>query len=273
VAESLIADMLGGRVGIKAVSFDFWNTLFTEPPGGFKFYDERRRQLLSDALRACGNFTDEQIARACQSEAELHLRIWREEQRTPTTAERLGRILAQLGARLSACVTAELVRAYEEGVLERPPVLVAGAREVIEQLSGRFRLGIISDVGFSPGRVLKEVLRMNKLIEAFDALVFSDEVGRSKPHTELFKKAARLLRSEPRDMVHIGDLEHTDVIGAKGAGCCAIRFIGVTPMSEDEQTLADGIAEDLREVPMIIQALHRDGNLLEIETPLPVRVV
>ena len=60
-------------MAIKAVSFDFWNTLFAETPGSFKLYQQTRRRLLKEALNAQdGNFTDEQIERAALLEAESH---------------------------------------------------------------------------------------------------------------------------------------------------------------------------------------------------------
>jgi FMN phosphatase YigB (HAD superfamily) len=242
-------------LAIKAISFDFWNTLFTEQPGGFALYQQSRRRLLREAVEAVGEFTDEQLDRACLLEAELHYQIWREEHRTIHAAERVGKILTNIEICLPDDVMAKLVSAYEEGILERPPVLIPGARTSIEELGRNYRLGIISDVGFSPGRVLKELLRREALLEAFDSLVFSDEAGRSKPHRTVFERTARALGANPREIVHIGDLEYTDVVGAKAAGFHAIRFTGVTPMKEDEATVADHVTADLTEVPRIIEEL------------------
>jgi putative hydrolase of the HAD superfamily len=245
---------------IKAISFDFWNTLFTEEPGAFRLYQENRFRLLREAVCACGDFTDDQVERAISLEAEEHYRIWCNEHRTVQTAERLGRILTLLEASLPDGVMDEMVRAFEEGVLERPPVLIPGVREAIEQLSGSYRLGIISDVGYSPGRVLREVIRQNDLLDAFDSLIFSDEAGRSKPHVEVFERAARLLDAVPDQVVHIGDLERTDIVGAKLAGCRAIRFTGVTPLGSDETTLADMVTADFYELPRLIEELGRPDD-------------
>lgn len=242
-------------MGIRAISFDFWNTLFTEQPGGFKLYQSTRRRLLAEALRDCGVFTDDHLERACLVEAESHNRIWREEHRTLATAERVGRILTHLDVCLDESAMSEIVKAYEEGILERPPQLIPGAREAVERLASSYRLGIISDVGFSPGRVLKKVLADSGLLAAFDSLVFSDEAGRSKPHREVFERTARALGAEPREIVHVGDLEFTDIVGAKNAGYHAIRFVGVTPLGEGESTVADRVARDFREVPGLVESL------------------
>jgi putative hydrolase of the HAD superfamily len=242
-------------LAIRAISFDFWNTLFTEQPGGFEFYQSGRRRLLAEALRGCGEYTDEQLEQACSLESESHIQVWRNEHRTLPTAERIARVLTHLETCLPDQVVSELVNAYEEGILERPPVLIDGVREAVEQLAGLYRLGIISDVGFSPGRVLKKVLQQNGLLDFFDSLVFSDEAGCSKPHIKVFQRTAEKLSADPREIVHIGDLEYTDIVGAKQAGYHAIRFVGITPMAEGEKTIADHVTADFAEVPGIIRTL------------------
>ena len=242
-------------MGVRAISFDFWNTLFTEQPGGFAEYKENRRRLLREALCGRGEFTDSQMDHACTLEAESHYRIWRDEHCTLGTARRVEKILGHLGATLPDGIEAGIVTQFEEGLLSRPPVLIAGAAETVEHLAQRYRLGIISDVGFSPGRVLRKVLEGAGILGFFDSLVFSDEAGRSKPHVDLFERTSRTLQTLPGQIVHIGDLEHTDIVGAKGAGYFAIRFTGATPMDEDETTIADRVTSDLRELPGLISAL------------------
>lgn len=244
-------------MGIKAISFDFWNTLFKEQPGGFALYQSTRRKLLAEALSATGEFSDHQLERACLVESESHNQVWLNEHRTLPAAERVGRILTELEACLPDDVTSKLVVAYEEGILERPPQLIDGVREALESLHGRYRLGIISDVGFSPGRVLKQVLAQEGLLDLFDSLVFSDEAGRSKPHKEVFDRTARSLEADPCEIIHIGDLEFTDIVGAKRAGYHAIRFTGVTPMGEQEETIADYVTSDFSEVPEIVANIER----------------
>ena len=198
---------------------------------------------------------DTELARAFSIEAETHHRIWKEEHRTLPAAERISTILNYLDVAVTEHMLAAIVARFEEGILEHPPVLIRGAREVLRSLAGRYRLGIISDVGFSPGRVLKQVLADNGLLDVFDSLVFSDEAGRAKPHIEVFQRTARSLSADPGAMVHIGDLERTDIMGAKQAGFKAIRFTGVTPMEEDETTIADFVTDDLTDVPKLVELL------------------
>lgn len=241
---------------IKAISFDFWHTLFTERPGAFGLYQHRRRSLLAEIFPQHRSRFDSDLARACSIEAETHHRIWREEHRTLPAFERVSAILSYLDVAVSERVLATIVARFEEGILEHPPVLVPGARESLVELARDYRLGIISDVGFSPGRVLKQVLADNGLLGLFDSLVFSDEAGRAKPHIEVFERTARALSAEPGAMVHVGDLERTDIAGARKAGYRAIRFVGVTPMEEGETTAADFVTDDLAEIPRLVDSLN-----------------
>ena len=240
---------------IKAISFDFWHTLFTEQPGAFRLYQQRRRSLLTEMFPQHNSRLETDLARACSIEAETHHRIWREEHRTLPAFERVSTILSHLDVAVSEPMLATIVARFEEGILEHPPVLIAGAREALSSLARRYRLGIISDVGFSPGRVLKQVLADNGLLDLFDSLVFSDEAGRAKPHIEVFERTARSLSAEPGAMVHVGDLERTDIMGAKQAGYRAIRFVGVTPMEEGETTIADFVTDDLSDIPRLVEVL------------------
>ncbi len=245
-------------MAIKAISFDFWHTLFTEQPGAFRLYQNRRRTLLAGLFSQHGVPLGIDLARACSIEAESHQRIWQEEHSTLSATERVSAILNHLDIAVSEAVLATIVARFEEGILEHPPVLVPGARETLRTLAKRYRLGIISDVGFSPGRVLKRVLADNDLLDAFDSLVFSDEAGRAKPHIEVFARTARSLSAEPGAMVHVGDLERTDIIGAKQAGYLAIRYTGITPMEEGETTIADFVTDDLTDIPRLVEML--DGE-------------
>ena len=246
---------------IKAISFDFWQTLFTETPGAFENYKARRCRLLKESLARQGTHcSEEQIDLATHAEAQSHHHIWTGEHRTLSAYERVERILTLLKTRLSAEEMKRVVNDYEEGILEEPPVLIEGVREVIEAVSRRgFRLGIISDVGYSPGRVLKRVLRDAGIYDSFTSLVFSDEAGQSKPHIKVFQQTSRALACAPEEIIHIGDLEHTDINGAKGAGFYAIRFIGITPMSETEKTRADRVTARFSEIPQMIEELGGQG--------------
>jgi len=245
----------GSHLAIKAISFDFWHTLFTEQPEMTRLYQKRKHNVLAEMLPDHCGLLDTDFSRACSIEAKLHEQIWESEHRTLPVAERVTTILNHLELSVTEPMLATIVTRFEENILDHPPIIIDGAREALHQLAGRYRLGIISDVGFSPGRVLKRVLADNDLLDVFDSLVFSDEAGRAKPHKDLFHLTARSLSAGPGEMVHVGDLERTDIIGAKQAGYRAIRFTGITRMNEDEETAADFVTDRLTEIPGLVQML------------------
>ncbi len=85
-----------------------------------------------------------------------------------------------------------------------------------------------------------ERLTREALLDCFQSTIFSDEAGFSKPHISLFQKTARNLRVAPENLLHTGDLEHTDLLGAQNAGCRSVKFIGVTT-SDPAATRADRV--------------------------------
>lgn len=61
--------------------------------------------------------------------------------------------------------------------------------------------------------------------DAFDAVVLSDEMGRSfrKPHPAPFRQALRLLGADPARSFFIGDHPDRDIAGAQQVGMRAVR--------------------------------------------------
>ncbi len=74
-------------------------------------------------------------------------------------------------------------------------------------------------------RVQRAKLRSLGLADAFDVVIFSDELGREfrKPHVAPFERALRELGVPATRAVHIGDRPGKDVVGAVNAGMRAVR--------------------------------------------------
>ena len=100
-----------------------------------------------------------------------------------------------------------------------------GARETLARLRERgTRLALICDTGFTPGRVVRELLDRHGLLEPLEVLAFSNEVGVPKPHPQMFRAALEGLDVEAPGAVHVGDLRQTDVAGAVAAGMASVRI-------------------------------------------------
>jgi len=121
-----------------------------------------------------------------------------------------------------------LTKEFEEASIEAGVAPVEHADETLAALSAaNIRLGLVCDTGFTPGRVVRQLLEDAGLCDHLEILCFSDEVGVPKPGNEIFAKALAELGARPPEAIHVGDLKRTDIAGAHDMGMHAARFKGV----------------------------------------------
>jgi len=199
---------------IEAVTFDLWDTLVYT-----RNYGEFRLPALNSLLRVNGVFLDEDELNEAYMAGWRHSRhvIRAEGNRHVQTAEIVDRVLSEVGL-VDPPNRDEIVRMYEEAVLMDPPRLKEGITETLAALHGRYRLGLVSVTGVSAGRLMRGILEKQGVLDYFEALAFSDEVGYVKPDPRLFMTALEELDVEPGKAVHVGDSVKSDVLGAKNAG-------------------------------------------------------
>lgn len=244
---------------IKTITIDFWNTLY-DSSGGEQRERERFALIASEAVRL-GAERDTGVIKQAQKVAWDHFTtIWKDEHRTPTTRSLVELFWNELGIHADEQAMLAITAAFCEGVLHHPPALLPDVAEVLETLAGRFHLALISDTAFSPGRILKQVMERDNIAQYFAVFSFSDETGVAKPHPKAFYTALSALGCEPHESIHIGDIERTDVVGAKNIGMKAILFAGDPggQMNHEHQHLpsrADVRAQSWQEVLTLIQQL------------------
>jgi HAD superfamily hydrolase (TIGR01549 family) len=210
---------------IAAITFDFWNTLYRPA-----FARSLRIQRLLETLTANRHaVTLKQIDAADEAAREEWNRIWRDEHRTLNAADWLHLMLRSLEIELPLTEFEALAAYFDRSALEAnpSPMLVDGLAELLPRLSTRYRLGVISDTGLSSGRTLREFLKRDGVLDCFGCLTFSDELGASKPDARAFLSTLNCLGASPSQAVHIGDLTHSDIAGAKSVGMLAVRFVEV----------------------------------------------
>jgi len=243
---------------LRAVTFDFWGTLYQNATGR-----KKRLRLLEEALARHAQPHPEAALEAAHRHAwSVWQRIWREEHRSITVEHWLREMLAFLKTDLPEDVVAGLRRPIEEIYLDGDaprPVPVQGVAEVLPRLSRRYRLGLISDTGVTPGRVLREILRRDGLLGYFQALTFSDETGAAKPLPGQFLRTLAILEARPEEAAHIGDLPETDMAGARAVGMKAILFLGVSDR-QDGRRLADAAFEEYGELQELLENLDGTGE-------------
>jgi len=199
---------------IRAVTFDLWNTLVHN-----RNYGEFRLPRLREFLNRNGvELDDARLQEVYQAGFRYSSELYRGSgRRHVMTDEIVGHVMEQVGLR-DRCDWTPVVEAYEEAALNDPPKLKEGARETLEALHDKVRIGLISDTGTSPGRVVRRILSEYGVLDYFDVTVFSDEVGYCKPNDVVFKVALEALGVEPGEALHVGDLVKSDIVGAKRAG-------------------------------------------------------
>jgi HAD superfamily hydrolase (TIGR01549 family) len=237
---------------LRAVTLDFWDTLFgwnLDPA-----YGQRQVERLADELSQLGEARAElEIRVALQRAYEWFDRIWIGEHRTPGAAETLGVVLATLAVSEPGETLARLATFFEELVLEVQPELLSGVSKALPQLAAHYRLALIVDTGFAPGKVLRELLSRHGLLDLFACAYFSDEGAWSKPDRRVFAGVLEELGVDAAEAVHVGDSARTDVAGAKAAGMLAVQVLGSA--SARAAPSADAVIGRFDELPAVVADL------------------
>lgn len=127
---------------------------------------------------------------------------------------------------LASPLTPDELEAYLAAVhafwasIERPH---PDANVLLERLRSRgLRLAIVANAS-SPRRFLERVLAEQGLRDRVDALVFSSDVGKRKPHPAVFERALAAVDARPPDAVFVGDRLYEDVLGASRLGMGTVQ--------------------------------------------------
>ncbi len=131
--------------------------------------------------------------------------------------------------------------------------LFPGARDLLESLSGKVKLGLAS---MNNRVVIMHLVRAKDLKKYFEAILTADSVSHSKPDPEIFLKMASELEMNPEKCVVFED----SIFGVKaaksaGMGCVAVTT-GVYSKQELEKEKPNLVVKTLKEskiLPFILQ--------------------
>jgi putative hydrolase of the HAD superfamily len=104
----------------------------------------------------------------------------------------------------------------EAGVWELYPEVPG----VLEELRPRFQLAVISNFD---GR-LRLILQHMAISKYFAHVFLSSELGADKPDPEIYRRAVRLMKLHPNEVLHVGDDPERDWEGASTAGLSIFRL-------------------------------------------------
>ncbi len=124
---------------------------------------------------------------------------------------------------------------------------IPGTYEALKTLQKMgFRLAVVSN---ADGRVA-QLLESVDLAAPFEQIFDSEILGIEKPDPGIFQSVLKSLRLRPEEVVHVGDLYHVDVQGARAAGIHPVLVdpTGSHPLGDcdrvsDLQELAESLQE------------------------------
>jgi HAD superfamily hydrolase (TIGR01509 family) len=132
-------------------------------------------------------------------------------------------------------------------LLQTRDIAVDGAREVLEELAGRFRMGIVTS---SKKEHFEIIHRRTGFLSYMDFVVGEGDFRCSKPDPEPYRIALARSGRKPDECLAIEDSER-GLKAAKGAGLRC--WIIPTPLTKDSDfSAADRVVGDIRRIPYLL---------------------
>jgi len=242
---------------ITAVTFDLWDTLIQEHPGGSEKVARIRISRIGSILSSVGMpHAPEEIMAAHEKAGQFLQLVWSKKRDMPVVDQvlfMLSSIDDRLPGRLRPEDLHEIEEVYSNSILDNPPRLLPGVKGALKEVrNSGYKTGLISNTGRTPGSALRTVMGRLGILDFFDTTTFSNEILVRKPAVGAFRSTLNGLKASPKMTVHIGDDPVSDIAGAKRAGMGAIQVVvdGVKPSDK-----ADFTVPSLETVPTIIRRL------------------
>ncbi len=244
---------------LKAITFDFWQTLYADSLENWKRRQVIRVKKCHDYLNSQGHSCEISHVETGMDDAyNVAMSQWY--QHKGVTVETCMMTFAEtLEITLDETEIAAIIECLGSAFLASPPILIQHIKPVLANLSKLYPMGIISDSALTPGRYVRKLMERDDILQYFSVFTFSDETAHTKPEVIQFHSTLKKLNAKPADAVHIGDIVRTDIVGAKNAGMKAIRFTGFNK-SDSNDTLSDAIIDDYQQLENTIAKLSKLGR-------------
>jgi dihydrofolate synthase/folylpolyglutamate synthase len=191
------------EMSIRAVTFDVGGTLIEPWPSVGDLYSQVAER---HGLRVSPAILNQRFAAAWKAKKNFAYR-------RSDWSDLVDQTFAGLGAaRNGAGFFSELYEQFTEATSWR---VYDDVRPCLERLrQNGIKLGAISNWD----ERLRPLLKALELDQYFDVVVVSAEAGHHKPAPEIFRAAARQLKTPPCAILHVGDSQGEDFEGARAAG-------------------------------------------------------
>jgi putative hydrolase of the HAD superfamily len=209
--------------------------------GGVMYSDQRYRESLRKALRELGaDFTDDDF----DAEYAACRRAQAGSFRRRLTERFLG----------DASRSKEVERAASMHWRYLPADLYPDVRPTLEELAGRYRLGVLAN---QPSSV-RSALERDGIARFFQTWGVSEDLGLSKPDPRLFEHALSAAGSEPGRTAMVGDRLDYDMVPAGESGMRGVWLLrGEAPdePSDEQLRIPDVVIRELSELPAALDNL------------------
>tara|TARA_R110002110_G_C13470513_1_gene720856 strand:+ start:97770 stop:98486 length:717 start_codon:yes stop_codon:yes gene_type:complete len=229
---------------IDVITFDLDNTLWDVEPTLIKAEQVQRDWLLQYRAGTIEHYDHDQLW-------EFKKGVWK---RNPQLAHHVSQMRIQMLYELQIAAgygDAEARTGAEQAfavfLAERHKVvLYEEALEVLELLAREYRLGALTNGN-------ADVYKTDAG-EYFDFAFLAEDIGRSKPHPDMFHAAIAKAGVLAENIVHVGDNPEHDILGARSVGMHTVWM-----NSQDEKWSGDGSADyeitNLKQLPHAVSEI------------------
>lgn len=226
---------------VDTLLFDLDNTLLD--------FDKAESNALTKALSDAGiAVTDEMRSRYNQ----INLAQWKLlEQGKITREEVKTRRFKLLFQEFDIKASIEEVARHYQRYLGQGHYFIEGAEEVLEQLSKKYRIYVVTNgtLAVQKGRI--ESSGIKKYVQD---IFISEEIGYNKPSIEYFDKCfAQIPDFKKENTVIIGDSLSSDIQGGKNAGIKTIWFHRSKDQIENSELRPDDEIQSLKSLPDMLK--------------------
>lgn len=149
-------------------------------------------------------------------------------------------------------------RIWRLAYAEENPVLLPGARRVLEWLGARFQLGLVTSG--SGSRVRRQIQKFH-LADHFSVCICSEDTSKKKPNPAPLRLALKRLGVEPEECVYVGDAPE-DIEMARRAGVRAAGVLGLFPTAKRiREQRPDVLLRSIGELPGYLRSLGQGERL------------
>ncbi len=238
---------------IKVIFFDVWNTLYYYTPEKKALQIHYLTRGITGQLHNLGIIKD-------GTEIEnrvMHVLYSLKNVYDKPIEYQLDIILKKIGIQVNKIHFKQILKAYLQSMLIEPPELFPNVKDVLSILNEKHDLGVISNTGKTPGRIIRKYMKKDGILQLFKILVFSDEIRMGKPNPNIFRYALQELKAKPEECIFVGDDPISDIFGAKSIGMQVVLF-DVMDLGNTTPHKPHYIIKDLSDLLPIIKMISSD---------------